>query len=190
MDRVLRELPSSPGRVLDLGVGTGRELSALLDAGHIPTGVDVSSRMLERCSRRSRPVALVHADLWRPLPFGDRSFDAAVALHGTLAHPPDEEAIARLAQELARVIGSAGMWISEVPSPRWLEHLHRLPEPGERSVRRTGPQTCVYEDHVVGACIEARFLTEEQWRAALRPHWTVRVELLGEVEWFIVATKE
>ena len=31
--RVLRELPAPPARVLDLGVGTGRELTALLDAG-------------------------------------------------------------------------------------------------------------------------------------------------------------
>jgi ubiquinone/menaquinone biosynthesis C-methylase UbiE len=189
MIRVLRELPSSPAQVLDLGVGTGRELSALLDAGHVPTGVDVSMRMLERCARRARKVALVHADLWRLLPFADASFDAAVALHGTLAHPPDDEALARLGKELARVLGPGGVWVSEVPSLGWLEQLDAPAEAGERNVRRTGPQTCVYEDHVVGVSVEARFLTEMQWRAGLSPHWTLRVELLSEVEWLIVARR-
>jgi SAM-dependent methyltransferase len=189
MARVLRELPSPPARILDLGVGTGRELSALLDAGYIPTGVDLSRRMLDRCARRTRTIALVHADLWRPLPFVDGSFDAAVALHGTLAHPPDEGAFARLGQELARMVGQAGVWVSEVPSPVWLDHIGGLGERGDRSVRRTGPQTCVFEDHVVGASVEAHFLTEEQWREALGPQWTIRVELFGEVEWLIVARR-
>ena len=33
-------------RVLVLGIGTGRELPALLDAGHEVTGIDVSERMV------------------------------------------------------------------------------------------------------------------------------------------------
>ena len=77
MDRVLGDLPPPPARILDLGVGTGRELTALLDAGHLPTGVDASRAMLERCARRARPVPLVHADFWAtPLPFAAGSFEA------------------------------------------------------------------------------------------------------------------
>ena len=135
MERVLRELPSS-GRVLDLGVGSGRELTAMLDAGLQPVGVDASAPMLERCARRARPVPLVNADFWGPLPFEDASFDAATALHGTLAHPPDDDAIARLGREVARLVRPDGVWVIEVPSPAWLDRAA-----GDPRVSRTGPDS-------------------------------------------------
>src|SRR3984957_11121203 len=101
LERVRRELPAPPARLLDLGVGTGRELTALLDAGHAPTGLDASQAMLERCARRARPVPLVRAIFWvAPLPFAHAACDAVLALHGTLAHPPEDGAMARLAREL------------------------------------------------------------------------------------------
>jgi SAM-dependent methyltransferase len=186
---VLRELPPPPARVLDLGVGTGRELTALLDAGYAPTGVDVSRQMLERCARRARPVALVHADFWQPLPFADGSFDAALALHGTLAHPPDAGALARLAVSLARLVRAGGTWVVEVPSPGWLERLDALRWPGDRIARRTGPSTFVYEDRVVGASLGGRVFSDEEWRATLGGEWAVRVDPLGDLEWLVVARR-
>jgi SAM-dependent methyltransferase len=184
MRRVTRELPPPPARVLDLGVGTGRELTALLDAGYEPTGVDVSPAMLERCARRARPVPLVEADLWGPLPFDDAAVDAAIALHGTLAHPPDAGAMARLARELARVIRAGGAFLAEVPSPSWLEQSARDPR-----VRRTGPMTAVYEDPATGARIETRLLSEPEWMAALGPSWTARIEPIGDAEWLVAAVR-
>jgi ubiquinone/menaquinone biosynthesis C-methylase UbiE len=189
MTVVLRELPPPPAHVLDLGVGTGRELPALLDAGHIPTGVDVSQGMLERCARRARPVALVVADFWQPLPLADGSFDASIALHGTLAHPPDDQALERLARELARIVRIGGVWVTEAPSPAWLDRLDALPQPSEGSVRRTGRQTFVYSDHVAEASIEGRVLSDHQWHAALGEPWHVRVLPLGKFEWLVVAKR-
>jgi SAM-dependent methyltransferase len=194
MQRVVRSLPPAPARVLVLGVGTGRELSALLDAGYAPTGFDVSRAMLERCARRSRPVPLVEGDFWKPpLPFGVDSFEAAVALHGTLAHPPDVAAVARLAAELGRVVAPRGRLVIEAPSLSWLDRL--LPsfdvdaDDGERRLKRTGPATLVYEDRVVGDGIEALLLSDGQWREALAPIWNPRVEALGDMEWFVVGER-
>ena len=187
MQRVLAELAETvgaPARVLDLGVGTGRELSALLDAGYSPTGVDVSPEMLARCARRARPVGLVEADFWEPLPFADASFDAAIALHGTLAHPPDEGAMARLAAELARVVRAGGTLVVEAPSPAWLDR-----SAGDARVRRTGPTTGLYEDTVTGASIEAHLLSDAEWRAALGPAWETRVEAPSDIEWLVVARR-
>src|ERR1019366_6114185 len=142
MTRALAALPSPPARVLDLGVGTGRELPALLDAGYLPTGLDASRAMLARCSHRARPVPLVRADFWAsPLPFEVGAFDAALALHGTLAHPPDDDAIRRLAGELARVVRSGGALVIEVPSPAWLERPPEALQGIDRRVRRTGART-------------------------------------------------
>jgi len=184
MTRVLAELPPAPARVLDLGVGTGRELSALLDAGHAPTGVDVSAQMLARCARRARPVALVEADFWAPLPFADGAFDAVIALHGTLAHPPDDAAIPALAAELARVVRVDGVLVVEVPSPAWLDRAA-----GDARVRRTGPATGVYADPATGASIETRLLSREAWEAALAPGFIARVEPRGDAEWLVVARR-
>jgi SAM-dependent methyltransferase len=189
MRRILLELPPAPARVLDLGVGTGRELSALLDAGHHPTGLDVSSAMLDRCRRRARPVPLVRADFWAPLPIPDASFDAVVALHGTLAHPPADGSLRALGHELARVTDPAGIFVAEVPAPAWLDRLERLPAAADRALRRTGPLTCTFEDHVAGATIEARVLTADAWTVALGPAWTTRVEASGELEWLVLARR-
>ncbi len=56
-------------------------------------------------------------------------------------------------------------------------------------MRRTGPATCVYEDLVTGAEIQALLLSEADWYAALSPGWSARLEPLGEVEWFVVAER-
>jgi SAM-dependent methyltransferase len=192
MERVVKALPAPPGRVLVLGVGTGRELPALLDAGYEPTGLDASREMLARCARRARPVPLVEADFYEsPLPFADTSFDAAVALHGTLAHPPSLQAMGVLAGELARIVRPGGRVLAEVPSPAWLDRLEGVAS-DERRVRRTGERTCVYEDLVTGANIEALLLDAPAWRSAFEPAFRVGIEPdepLGEVEWFVVADR-
>ena len=187
--RLVAELPPAPARVLDLGVGTGREIPALLDAGLEVTGVDASQAMLDRCARRARPIPLVRADFWEPLPFGDASFDAAIALHGTLAHPAAEDSFAKLAAELARVVRPGGVLFAEVPSPAWLDRLDALPSTGERVLRRTGPRTCVFEDRTAGASIEARVLDAGEWIAALGPVWEARIEPLGELESLVLARR-
>lgn len=187
--RVLRELPPAPARVLDLGVGTGREIPALLDAGYDVTGVDVSQAMLDRCARRARPIPLVCADFWEPLPFEPSTFDAAVALHGTLAHPPTADAIAKLGTDLARVVRPGGVFVAEVPSPAWIERLDALPATGDRLLRRTGPRTCTFEDRVARASIDARVLDASEWEAELAPGWRPRVEPLGDFEWLVVARR-
>jgi ubiquinone/menaquinone biosynthesis C-methylase UbiE len=184
MERVQRNLPPPPSRVLDLGVGTGRELSALLDAGYEPTGVDLSEAMLQRCARRARPVPLVHADFWAPLPFQDASFDAAIALHGTLAHPPDDASLGRLAQELARVVRSQGSLVVEVPAPAWLEHAAT-----DSRVQRTAPHAATYRDPITGTAIDMRVLSSAAWVAVLAPAWIAHVEPMGEVEWLVVARR-
>lgn len=187
--KALRELPDR-ARVLDLGVGTGRELSALLDAGHEPVGLDISPRMLEACARRARPVPLVLGDLWGKLPFRDGAFDAALALFGTLAHPPSDDALARFPSELARVLRSGGVFVAEVPSPAWLHALRGGPlEVGDFRLTRTADDRMLHEDRVVGVAIEARVLSPERWQALFGPAFAVRVDAADENELFIVATR-
>lgn len=193
MSRVLGALPSGPLRLLDLGVGTGRELASLRDAGHEPTGLDASRAMLERCARRSRPPQLVWADFWKPpWPFAQHAFDAAVALHGTLAHPPDRAAVGRLADELARIVRPGGRFVAEVASPAWLDACDQADpslEPGDRQVRRTGPRACIVEDRVVGLAVEVRLLDASEWTQALLPAWRSQLRPVSESEWLLIAER-
>lgn len=138
-------------------------------------------------------MPLVQADFWAPpLPFADAAFDAVVALHGTLAHPPDEGAMGRLARELARVARPGAVFAAEVPAPSWLDCLDATgatDAQADRRARRTGPRTCVYEDLVTGASIEARLLDEAEWSAALAPDWRATFESIDELEWLVVARR-
>lgn len=190
MTRVLAELPPR-ARILDLGVGTGRELSALQDADHDVVGLDVSPTMLAACARRARPIRLVEADFWAPLPFDDASFDAVLALHGTLAHPPSPSAYAALASELARVLVSDGVLVAEVPSHPWLERIGAAGGEAseDRRVTRTGPDACIYDDLVVGASIEAFVPDDARWPELLGASFDVRVEAQGASERLVVARR-
>jgi SAM-dependent methyltransferase len=190
MVRVVELLPAAPARVLDLGVGTGRELGALQDAGYEVTGLDMSPAMLALCARRARPVPLVQADLWGPLPFPDASFDAAVALHGTLAHPRGGAAAAytSLARELGRVVRLGGVVVAEVPSNEWLRRTEVV-EAGDARIVRTASDRLLHEDRAAGIAIEAVVPTDEEWRAAFEPEFDVSVEALGEAERRVVARK-
>jgi SAM-dependent methyltransferase len=148
MERLLALLGEARD-VLDLGVGTGRELPYLLDAGHRVVGVDLSERMIALCSQRSRPIRCVAADFWAGLPFEDRSFDAVVALFGTLAHAPDPEAHARLGREVLRVLRPGGLFFAEVPTPAWAE---------------ANP---TFRDEASGESVDVVAPSAEAWRAAL-----------------------
>lgn len=76
-----RVLAAAAGRVLEVGIGTGRNL-AHYPPGVSLVGVDLSGAMLRRAARRAATtpsdVSLVRADL-RHLPFRAAAFDTATA---------------------------------------------------------------------------------------------------------------
>jgi ubiquinone/menaquinone biosynthesis C-methylase UbiE len=97
------------GRILDAGVGTGRNFPFYPASSNV-VGIDLSPAMLTRAQRRlstaATTVELRQMDVTR-LEFPDRSFDAAVAtfLFCTL---PDELQVAGM-QELRRVVKPGGI---------------------------------------------------------------------------------
>lgn len=173
-------------RVLDLGVGTGRELTALLDGGHEVVGLDVSPTMLEICARRARPIMTVCADLWEPLPFANAEFDVVLALHGTLAHPPSEAHVAALGRELARVLRGGGLILLEVPGEGWLAALASSPSSGAFRATRIGADRCVHEDRTAGLAIEATILSSDRWNDLLRESFAVSFEAVSDTERLII----
>jgi len=106
----------SPGdRVLDAACGTGDLAVADLRAGASSvTGLDFSSRMLERARRKASTVEWVEGDLLA-LPFPDGTFDAATIGFG-IRNVADLE---RGLEELRRVLRPGGrLAILEITRPR------------------------------------------------------------------------
>ena len=79
--RRLRVLGRAEGEVLEVGVGTGRNLSSYPAGVHL-TGIDLSAQMLARAEQRAArlgaDVRLEHADV-EELPFADDTFDTVTA---------------------------------------------------------------------------------------------------------------
>lgn len=100
--------------VLDAGCGSGPLSAALHAKGAVTTGFDASPRMVELARTRLGDDADLHvADLSRPLPFPDRSFDDVVA---SLVLHYLRDWTAPLAQ-LRRVLKPGGRLIASVNHP-------------------------------------------------------------------------
>lgn len=69
-------MAETPGRVLDIGCGTGVFVAALVRQGLDAVGTDISPAMLTEARKRLAPERAVAAS-GLPLPFSSGSFDAA-----------------------------------------------------------------------------------------------------------------
>jgi len=109
-------------RILDVGCGDGPLMEALRDRGAIVTGIDKSAGMLALALRRLGDGAdLQVAELGRPLPFADDTFDdvtASLVLHYLQDWGP---ALA----ELRRVLKPGGRLIASVDHPFAIALMHR-----------------------------------------------------------------
>jgi SAM-dependent methyltransferase len=93
-----------PGRVLDLGCGTGHSFSELSPRETV--GVDLEASALEGQQRET------HAADVRELPFADGAFDSVVSIH-VIEHVPDPE---RVLREAERVLVPGGRAIFATPN--------------------------------------------------------------------------
>jgi SAM-dependent methyltransferase len=100
-------------RVLDLGCGAGRFLTALRDAGADPVGAEIAEAAAERARATGVEVRLVEPD--GTLPFGHGEFDL-VWCSEVLEHIPD---VAGTLHEVRRVLERDGRLLLTVPfNPR------------------------------------------------------------------------
>jgi ubiquinone/menaquinone biosynthesis C-methylase UbiE len=115
-------------RVLEVGVGTGRIARPLIAAGVPLTGVDISrpmmGRLLAQLDSAPQPPDLLLGDA-TALPFGDRSFDAVLAVHVLHLVSSMSEAV----REIRRVLCPGGIF------------LHQTRRPGDEATRRLWEET-------------------------------------------------
>ncbi len=76
-ETALRLLGEGPGRLLDVGCGTGAHTKAFAEHGWTVVGVDISADQLQLA--RERGIEVIQADA-ADLPFEDETFDAVVSM--------------------------------------------------------------------------------------------------------------
>jgi ubiquinone/menaquinone biosynthesis C-methylase UbiE len=150
LDRFLA--PLAGARVLDVGTGTGRAAIVLARRGAEVTGVDASAEMLEVARERAAAAQVTitfdrgdaHA-----LPFGDRSFDAAIALRVLMHTPGWRQCIA----ELCRV--SRARVVFDYPSARSAAAIQAAMRRGAAALGRTTEAYRVFRPAAVAAVLQA-----------------------------------
>lgn len=186
----LRLLPSSPGRILEVGAGAAQCSRWLASRGEDVVATDISSGMLAEARRMNEEtgieVPLIRADI-RHLPFAEESFDTVFTSFGAIGFLPDlEEAFT----EVARVLAPGGRWIYAathpfswpLPDSPYLEDLRviRPYRSGEVYTESEGGQVCYAEyahtisDHIgalLGAGLRITGVLEPAWPAGNESTW-------------------
>lgn len=178
---LVSRLAGPGGRVLELGVGTGRLAIPMAVAGLAVTGIDTSAAMLERLAvaDAAGSVAAVRGDMVEDLPEGP--FDVVLAAYNTLFNLVDDRAQDRCFASVAARLAPAGSFVVEAFVPD-----AAAASPGSSvEVRSMGV------DHVVLSVsrhqpdeqrVEGQFVTfTEAGGVRLRP-WMVRWSTPGELD--------
>jgi SAM-dependent methyltransferase len=120
-ERALAGRFTEPGRLIDLGCGTGRHALRLAARGFAVTAVDLSRPMLERVRAKGAEQGIelmtVQANLCRLGCFPDQSFDYALSMFSTLGMIRGRDARRRALSEARRILRPGG---------RIALHVHNL----------------------------------------------------------------
>jgi ubiquinone/menaquinone biosynthesis C-methylase UbiE len=112
----------SPGRLIDLGCGTGRLLLPFARRGYWVLGVDLSEEMLREAGRKAAkqgvPIERVKANLVELDAIADQSFDYAACLFSTLGMIHGARERERVVQHAYRLLRPGGTLVLHVHN-RW-----------------------------------------------------------------------
>jgi ubiquinone/menaquinone biosynthesis C-methylase UbiE len=126
--RFVEEHCPRPGRLLDLGCGTGRLLIPFAQRGYQVVGADLSAEMLavasEKASAAGVVVQLLRANLTELDCLRDQSFDYAACLFSTLGMVLGADQRRRVAAHTFRILRPGGRFLLHVHN-RWFSFWDR-----------------------------------------------------------------
>ena len=104
----------TPGRLLDLGCGTGRLCAHFAARGFECVGVDLSDAMLAQAQKNAPTATFVKANLVDLSELPERSFDYAACLFSTLGMVRDAENRAKVLANALRLLKPGGRFVVHV----------------------------------------------------------------------------
>lgn len=119
----------APGKIVDVGCGTGVLAARLSDDGYDVTGVDPFRGMLKYVKQRRPDLNAVHA-FGEHLPFADNSFDLSYCV-AVMHHVAAPEAVRATLLEMVRVVKPGGhilIWDHNPRNPYWPILMKRVPQ--------------------------------------------------------------
>ena len=125
---VLEHVPP-PGRLLDVGSGTGVLAGRLAALGYEVVGLDPSEGMLAVLRERAPQVEAVLAS-GSEMPFDDGTFDLSLSV-ATMHHIAEPAAVRRALEEMVRVVRKGGhvlVWDHNPRNPYWPYLMRRVPQ--------------------------------------------------------------
>jgi SAM-dependent methyltransferase len=130
-----RHFPA-PGRLLDVGCGTGRCAAHFAAHGYSCVGLDLSAEMLAVARTKSTNVEWIQANIVDPFPTADGSFDYAACLFSTLGMVRGDDARRRVLANVRRAVRPGGVFVLHVHN----RYFRRLGVRGWRAGDVTMPQ--------------------------------------------------
>jgi SAM-dependent methyltransferase len=118
-----------PGRVLDVGCGTGALAGRLAGIGYEVVGLDPSQGMLDVMRERAPEVEATHGSATE-MPFGEGEFDLSFSV-ATMHHIAEPDAVRSALAEMVRVVKPSGrilVWDHNPRNPYWPYLMRRVPQ--------------------------------------------------------------
>ncbi|MEW5853929.1 MAG: class I SAM-dependent methyltransferase [Myxococcota bacterium] len=193
-----------PGRVVELGCGTGRLLMSLDVADYV--GVDLAPAMLQmlrwRASAVGQPPPVLRADL-RALPLRDGSAALCILAYNVLQHMMELTDLVACLSEAARVAGPGGAVALDTFMPPlpgmsredegygWVEQRRHpqgyVMDVAERTVHNPATEVQVtqlrFQPRVAQAGEQEVTITRRLWHAEALVHALTRAGLRVEILW-------
>lgn len=188
----LAEAIQPPGRVLELGCGSGRVVEALAGKARAIVGIDFLEPYVRQAQQRrvDGEVALLVGRAGR-LPFSDGSFDYMLCVQNTPGVMGEEKAAA--IAEAARVTRRGGRLVfvvyselSVVPRAEWYTAMHARGMMAAIDWAHSSPELLITADGHASECFRAERLTSLFASQGLRP----RLNRLGELYWVVTVEKD
>lgn len=155
-------------RVLDIACGTGEWLQVCADRGANISGIDISSKAIERCRHRL-PTGNFDCGPAETLPYPDSAFDVVTCL-GSLEHFLDQEHALR---EMARVAKPNARITILVPNSGFLTYrLGLYSGTQQQAARETIRSLSAWEAMMINAGLEI----QSRWKDLhiITPSWIFR----------------
>ncbi|QDS97492.1 class I SAM-dependent methyltransferase [Adhaeretor mobilis] len=127
--QMLAEAFDEPGLVVDLGCGTGRALTPLVEAGHRGLAVDLSLPMLKEVQQKATdsnlPIECLQANLVELDTLADASVDYAMCMFSTLGMIRGRESRRKFLAHTHRILKPGGHFVLHVHN-----YWYNLRDPG------------------------------------------------------------